>query len=384
MLLRLLTAISLIALAFMPTAASADERVGAFLIVDDASEVIGLVDAIDLNSPLDFRRAIQKRPHVKTLILASPGGLVPSALIIAQDVHQRGLATYIPPDTGCYSACSYIFLAGHERIVEGELGVHQMASDMPDDDAGIQVTISDLLDTLLEFDTPREVITRMLRTPNEDMYVFTPEEIESLGINRVADVSSQVNPSPPSAPSVPAHQPEVSRLAVYEGLDFYGADLSSGHTENLVECTRACLGDRLCRAITYNADPKIKTGPNCFLKTGIGELESYQFAISGLILDPDDTEVPEFEFGAIDPTTDVSQGVRIDGRSITGTKPFASLGECRKGCIADTQCVAFTYRSDRKQCVLKADIKVTTKMSGYTSGFKQSLSFAATDVIPLD
>lgn len=59
----------------------------------------------------------------------SSGGSVYAALSVAFEVHERGMTTMIPASSWCHSACAYIFFAGHERLVDGELGVHQIASD---------------------------------------------------------------------------------------------------------------------------------------------------------------------------------------------------------------------------------------------------------------
>ena len=158
------------------TTATADDRVGAFVVFNDVQDAILLDGEITVTTPLELRRALTLRPDAKTLVLSSPGGLVARALIVADDIHRLGMSTVIPKGFGCYSACSFIFLAGQSRLASGELGVHQMASEVPDP-SGVQYSTADILDALAAFDVPPEVITRMLRTPNESMYVFTQEEV---------------------------------------------------------------------------------------------------------------------------------------------------------------------------------------------------------------
>jgi hypothetical protein len=162
---------------------------------------------IDEGAALNFRRALTAAPKATRLILNSPGGVVPIALLIADDVSQRKLDTVIPAGSKCYSACAYIFLAGENRQADGELGVHQISSDAPDLQRA-QVAISDIIDLLTRFDTPTEVLTVMFRTLPDDMYVFSAAEIEKFGINRVrlvdaADKSARAyvereNPRPAS------------------------------------------------------------------------------------------------------------------------------------------------------------------------------------------
>ncbi len=116
---QFLSCIIMIALALASQGIRADERIGAFLIFDDIPDAILLDGKIDLKAPLELRRALQQRPETTLVVLGSPGGLVSSALIVADDIHRLGLSTAIPKGFGCYSACSFVFLAGKERLVEG-------------------------------------------------------------------------------------------------------------------------------------------------------------------------------------------------------------------------------------------------------------------------
>jgi len=83
---------------------------------------------------------------------------------------------------GCYSACAYIFFAGTNRYVEGELGVHQISAEVADLVLA-QTTLGDVLDALDQFGVEQPIISVMLKTPPEEMYIFTESEIVELGIN---------------------------------------------------------------------------------------------------------------------------------------------------------------------------------------------------------
>lgn len=150
-------------------------------------------DAIILNGEVthtlasDFDAALAARPNAKILLLNSPGGYVDNALVVAHEVHRRGMTTVVDNGMGCYSACSYIFFAGGPRQAIGELGVHQISAEVADLVLA-QTTLSDVLDALDQFGVEQVVITRMLRTPPEDMYVFSPTEIAELGINQGGDI----------------------------------------------------------------------------------------------------------------------------------------------------------------------------------------------------
>ncbi|KAB0678084.1 hypothetical protein [Aureimonas leprariae] len=233
-------------------------------------------------------------PTAKLVVLNSPGGLVSMGLLIADDIHQRRLSTFVPADSICMSACAYLFLAGAARQIDGKLGVHQIAQDAPDLTSA-QLSISDIIDVLNRFETPVEVLTVMFRTPANDMHVFTPEEIASYHLNHNASdptpaavqtapttVSPQVAavPAPVSAstPIVPSPLPTVAsaapsplpsampseeanqtlsaiedyarrpnRMALYGGLDFLGRDIGSVVVSDAPSCAMHRGGSRTAR-----------------------------------------------------------------------------------------------------------------------------------------
>lgn len=146
-----------------------------FLVNENEPSTFFLIGDIDHRTSLNFERAIGKFGTPSLLILASEGGLVNQALVIANRVNSLGISTYIPADNGCYSACAFIFLAGSTKVADGELGVHQISSADNDLSAG-QVTISDIVDVLGDFNVPNELIVNMLRTPPSEMYILSKEE----------------------------------------------------------------------------------------------------------------------------------------------------------------------------------------------------------------
>lgn len=130
----------------------------------------------------DFRSAVARAPDLTTVELNSPGGLIYSGLEVGQIIYDLRVNTWITAGSECYSSCSIAFLAGNRRLADGLLGVHQMSG--ADDDSLTQSVISDIFDALRQFGTPDALISRMLRTPANDIYVFSPDELEDLGINR--------------------------------------------------------------------------------------------------------------------------------------------------------------------------------------------------------
>ena len=141
-------------------------------------------------------RALAARPEARIIALNSPGGAVDSALTMANKIHKLGLSTYVPPQMGCYSACAYMYFAGAGRQAAGELGVHQISSEVADV-VFTQSTLGNVLDALELYGVAQPVISKMLRTPPDDMYIFSGEEIEALGINRGEAIDVAVSIPPP-------------------------------------------------------------------------------------------------------------------------------------------------------------------------------------------
>lgn len=402
------------ALLLVSSVSLADEQLGAFRILDDQN-VIALTGRIDRNAPFDFRRAAQKRPNARTLILTSPGGLPGEALLVALEVRERALNTFVPRDGACRAECAYVFLAGVTRVADGAVTLTRFE---PDGGDGLQIGQSELVDALNEFGTPQQIISMILTGTGQ--HTLTVAELGLLN-PRLGEVDRKVERQPPiqvsppkpapsgpspvieveaeveveveveveEEPEVPVFQPVAPQstlsIAVYEGLDFYGGDLSSGHVANIAECARGCLGDNMCRAFTFNADPKVKSGPNCFLKSGTGRLEAYRYAISGRVLRNGEQPAEAYTFGAIDPTNDVTQGLRYTGLDMTtGTGGINSLSECRQACIEEDRCAAFTYRTATRTCSLKSVAGSSRQSKGYVSGLKRYITIPLSDVIPIE
>jgi hypothetical protein len=162
------------------------EQIGAFTISANMPEVIVLTGEFDNRTPGEFRKALAAQPEAKVLVLGSPGGVVASALKVSSLVQSRGMSTAIPNGFGCYSACVYVFFAGREHVVRGELGVHRMStgSGSANDASGAAAYFSQVQGDLARYDIPDGVIERMLATPPDSMHVFSSKEIAALSINR--------------------------------------------------------------------------------------------------------------------------------------------------------------------------------------------------------
>ena len=93
------------------------------------------------------------------------GGLVHIGLVVAEEIYERGLNTYIPKDSYCASACSFVFFAGRQRLAVGRLGVHQIsAPELTGEQA--QFGVSDIVATLPKYGVSADVLGIMFSTPS--------------------------------------------------------------------------------------------------------------------------------------------------------------------------------------------------------------------------
>ncbi len=171
---------------------------GNFLRFNEAPEILFLVAPIEEGDFFELRKAMRDQP-TKLIVTHSPGGSVYEALQLATAIHDNELATFIPPDAQCFSACAYVYFGGTKRAAEGELGVHQFfagkeaSGDQVDLNIGLrtaQYTTSEIIGFLNEFGTPPFVYEKMFST--ESMYYFTIEERQRLALEAEDDEFSEL------------------------------------------------------------------------------------------------------------------------------------------------------------------------------------------------
>ncbi|UIP19949.1 hypothetical protein LYZ39_23645 [Achromobacter deleyi] len=177
-------------------AAEEPERYGPFLFFPSAPSLLMYHSAVGANDMLNLKKALREHPGIATIILQNNGGgLVHIGLVVAEEIYERGLNTYIPKDSYCASACSFVFFAGRQRIADGRLGVHQIsAPELTGEQA--QFGVSDIVATLPKYGVSADVLGIMFSTPSKEMYFFTPQEIAKYGINRSGNVQTARNEPP--------------------------------------------------------------------------------------------------------------------------------------------------------------------------------------------
>jgi len=391
-------------------AGAAERTFGPFTVDDGTPEIIRMDGEIDTGAALSFRRALQAAPNAKLVTLNSPGGSVQMGLLIADDIHQRQLSTYIPKRSGCYSACSFIFLAGRERKADGELGVHQISNDTKDL-VGAQYAISDIIEVLNRFGTPVDVMHIMFRTPPDDMYVFSQEEIERYGLNRTGGTSIAATPqggafqSPApegtaaagavveaergaaAVSALEAYTRQPNRMAIYTGLDLFGDDITSIRTSDAGACAENCLRmDGQCKAFTFNTDQSLRRGPNCFLKASSGRADGNSVALSGHLLAAGEADPKPMTLATIDPNSSLFENVDLPGGDLS-RRPYPGASSplaCRLACIDNNACIAFTYVKAKKECWLKSVVGKPAYGKGMISGVKKIETFRPAKIISLN
>ncbi|MDY8108050.1 PAN domain-containing protein [Fulvimarina sp. 2208YS6-2-32] len=326
----------------------------------------------------------------------SPGGNIHSALTMGRAIRASGLNTIQLRSFDCASACAFAFLGGVIRIAEpGSIGVHRSSlptTGMTPDDAisAIQIGTVWIIEYLDEMGVDPALLKISLSYGSDDIRYLSGSEMAELRVTTSLQESSELTPSteedeyeppvrklvepkPNKQAAIVQAATEPDRIAVYEGVDFYGADVSFTNAQSAGSCARECLEseDKQCRAFTYNTSESAKDGPNCFLKSGMGSiLDSNQEAVSGYLLRPSVPDPKPFFVGAIDPITDLLQGVDIPGNDLERS-PAGNIQSCRMDCLRNDQCHAFTFVHALDQCWLKRSGEGAVFRDGMVSAYKK-------------
>jgi hypothetical protein len=163
-----------------------------------------------------FRAFLTDNPGIIGVRLSSPGGTVVSAIAMAEEISSRRLSTFIAEGSICASACSILFFAGHDRLVLGRLGLHQMDDGGRSNASTLQFVLAEQLDAFQKFDVPWELTKHMLTTPPWDMYWVTPADIENFALNR--DRAGDAIDT--AAAALRRHQPTAASFADFPTFTF--------------------------------------------------------------------------------------------------------------------------------------------------------------------
>lgn len=152
----------------------------------DADTIRRIVDESGVDEWDDFTEIV--------ISLDSPGGSFAEAVRLMTLFRERNIATYVGENADCLSACAVAFMAGTTSAVNSRalsrtlhptarLGFHAPSLSVP---AGRQVesselgraydvalrTMAELVDRMSDLDIPPSLISTMLATPPDDMFVL--------------------------------------------------------------------------------------------------------------------------------------------------------------------------------------------------------------------
>jgi len=202
-----------------------------------------------------------------------------------------------------------------------------------------------------------------------------------LAANRIKALDAQANGSSGSgstpavtSPTPPVQQQQKWFMALYQNLDFFGADLvEKGLSANSPEqCGAYCGSNTACRAFTFNAQSN-----RCFLKSGYSFSQVFNGAVSGYFYrGASQAEAPQVE-----PEWEVFAKADISGNDL-GDSRDQSFDQCMARCGSDYRCngFAFVHITRKRQCWLKANtgqpIFSRNARGGITSAKRVTLTVA--------
>jgi len=126
-----------------------------------------------------------KKP--KAIILNSHGGDISGAVQLAKYIHDNSMNTWVPQNAVCASGCALIFLAGKERLCEGDIYLHQFMPTQEHKDkkisldkafVNVQKTIGEIVILLNEIDALDFVLERILT--QEQLFRLTDADLAKL------------------------------------------------------------------------------------------------------------------------------------------------------------------------------------------------------------
>lgn len=243
------------------------ETYGSFMFVSDFPNALFLLGEVRDGDSFEFRKALRSH-KIELVVLASPGGSVSEGLQIAGITHDKSLATYIPINSTCASACSYVFFSGTSRFAAGALGVHQFFSSAPVDQntesdskttSTVQYIASEIIGTLNEFGTPAFVYEKMFST--NDIYFFSDEEKMKLNLDMI----------------------EVAGAATLATIDQFLYEMAAAET---IQSNQGALTEQ-----PLQEPDKVPENPSQTNTPSIIELIQFELNRLGCLADPPDGEV---------------------------------------------------------------------------------------------
>ena len=157
---------------------------GPFHIFTEMPSVMFFVGNIERGQLMGLRKALRNE-DIRTVVLASDGGSVSEGLVMAGVIFDKKIETLVLQDSSCMSACSFMFFAGNNRKIDGQLGIHQFYSsdrskseNVGDTEQLTQFTTSEIVGYLNEFNVPPFIYERMFS--ETEMYYLDERDIQKV------------------------------------------------------------------------------------------------------------------------------------------------------------------------------------------------------------
>jgi ATP-dependent protease ClpP protease subunit len=203
--------------------------------------MIYLVGEIEEDSFKDFAKVLLAAPKVRTVYLASPGGIVLSSYWIGALIRDRKLDTWVEHE--CVSSCTQIFAAGARRLLgqNARLGFHQTYSENSltgattgtdySDKADLDVLLSQtskykgpnaadqmMVTSLRWAGVSDSFLTTVMRTPPEKTWNPSAAELISAGMATGPASAAPGLALPPDAASLAAVEESLQRQRFWQVL----------------------------------------------------------------------------------------------------------------------------------------------------------------------
>jgi hypothetical protein len=163
------------------------EKVGARMTFQRGPKgALSAVGRIEVGTAADLARFLEQQGgEIKTVHLHSPGGSVSDALAMSKMLREKGIDTVVPNNGYCASSCPIVFSGGKTRTAGGRawVGVHQIYAaaaapgDINDGLAHGQAISAEVQDHLIKMGVDTQAWIHAMRTPSDQLYVFTPQEL---------------------------------------------------------------------------------------------------------------------------------------------------------------------------------------------------------------
>lgn len=159
---------------------------------------IGDAEKISRIVTLEYKQRHRLVRDLVTVNLDSPGGSLLGGLRLGYAIRQLGIHTNIDINQSCMSACALAFLAGQQRTVEGQFGIHAASFD-PIAKLGDR---KDQLDSIQQFSAittayvsemtgKSDVALKALSTSAVSISILDDSELVSMGVITIARRPSQ-------------------------------------------------------------------------------------------------------------------------------------------------------------------------------------------------